>query len=184
VVCFSKDVKVPVKVRRALSSVGTSSSNSKFDWLKTKGIGGAKSPDNKKIVAMMTPLNALKDQLKLDLKLSTIADKGKKWNNKRRQKKNKKNRSNCVQEKKDEVWKKVTPKDGKKKEKQVGRYTYHCVCVCVNLTSGREKKLTTPTCQGRLALVSFPLGAAVKRIEDATLRHPLLREGHHTAASH
>jgi hypothetical protein len=28
VVCFSKDVKVPVKVRRTLSSVGTSSSNS------------------------------------------------------------------------------------------------------------------------------------------------------------
>ncbi len=27
VVCFSKDVKVPVKVRRTLSSVGTSSSN-------------------------------------------------------------------------------------------------------------------------------------------------------------
>ncbi len=26
-VCFSKDVKVPVKVRRTLSSVGTSSSN-------------------------------------------------------------------------------------------------------------------------------------------------------------
>jgi hypothetical protein len=28
VVCFSKDIKVPVKVRRTLSSVGTSSSNS------------------------------------------------------------------------------------------------------------------------------------------------------------
>ncbi len=27
VVCFSKDVKVPVKVRRTLSSVGTSNSN-------------------------------------------------------------------------------------------------------------------------------------------------------------
>jgi hypothetical protein len=27
VVCFSKDVKVPIKVRRTLSSVGTSSSN-------------------------------------------------------------------------------------------------------------------------------------------------------------
>ncbi len=26
-VCFSKDVKVPVKIRRTLSSVGTSSSN-------------------------------------------------------------------------------------------------------------------------------------------------------------
>ncbi len=30
-VCFSKDVKVPVKVRRTLSSVGTSSSNTVAD---------------------------------------------------------------------------------------------------------------------------------------------------------
>jgi hypothetical protein len=39
VVCFSKDVKVPVKVRRPLSSVGTSSSNTDF---LTKTTSGAK----------------------------------------------------------------------------------------------------------------------------------------------
>jgi hypothetical protein len=38
----------------------------KFNWLKTKGIWGAKSLDNKKILAMTAALNALKGQLKLE----------------------------------------------------------------------------------------------------------------------
>jgi hypothetical protein len=50
----------------------------KFDWLKTKGLWGAKSPGNKEIVAMTAALNALKGQLKLDPKLSAIANEGKK----------------------------------------------------------------------------------------------------------
>ncbi len=59
------------------------SANRKFDWLKTKGIWGAKSPDDEKIVAMTNALNALKGQLKLDPKLSAIAnDWNKKSNNK------------------------------------------------------------------------------------------------------
>ncbi len=63
------------------------SAKRKFDWLKTKGIWGTKSPDNKKIVAMTTALNALKGQLKLDLKLSAIANKGnKKGDNKAKKK--------------------------------------------------------------------------------------------------
>jgi hypothetical protein len=45
------------------------SAKHKFDWLKTKGLWGAKSPDNKKIVATTAILNALKGQLKLDPKL-------------------------------------------------------------------------------------------------------------------
>ncbi len=52
------------------------STKRKFDWLKTKGLWGAKSPDNEKIVAMTTTLNALKGQLKLDPKLSAIANEG------------------------------------------------------------------------------------------------------------
>jgi hypothetical protein len=48
----------------------------KFDWLKTKGLWGAKSPDTKKIVAMMAAFNAIKGHLKLDLKLSAIANQG------------------------------------------------------------------------------------------------------------
>jgi hypothetical protein len=54
------------------------SAKRKFDWLKTKGLWGAKSPDNEKIVAMTAALNALKGQLKLDPKLSTIANEGEK----------------------------------------------------------------------------------------------------------
>jgi hypothetical protein len=42
------------------------SAKRKFKWLKTIGIWGAKSPNNKKIVAMTPALNALKGQLKLD----------------------------------------------------------------------------------------------------------------------
>ncbi len=44
------------------------STKCKCDWLKTKGLWGAKSPDNEKIVAMTATLNALKGQLKLDPK--------------------------------------------------------------------------------------------------------------------
>ncbi len=39
------------------------SAKHKLDWLKTKGLWGVKSPDDKKIVAMTTALNALKGQL-------------------------------------------------------------------------------------------------------------------------
>jgi len=44
-----------------------------FDYLKNTGQWGAKSPDDEKIVAMAAEINALKGQLKLDPKLSTIA---------------------------------------------------------------------------------------------------------------
>jgi len=48
----------------------------KFDFLKTKGKWGAKSPDDEKIVAMAAEIKSLKGQLKLDPKLSAIAGKG------------------------------------------------------------------------------------------------------------
>ncbi len=47
-----------------------------------------------------------------------------------------------------------------------------CVCVCVNSTSGGGRSLATPAYQGRLALVSLPLGAAVNKIQSATLTLP------------
>jgi hypothetical protein len=101
------------------------SAKRKYNWLKTKGIWGAKSLDNKKILAMTAALNALKGQLKLDPNLSTIANKGnKKGNNKARKKKSKKIMHNQREQKKDEAWKKVPPKDGEKHKKQVGKYTY------------------------------------------------------------
>jgi hypothetical protein len=98
----------------------------KFDWLKTKGLWGAKSSDDEKIVAMTATFNAIKGHLKLDPKLSAIANEGKKKsNNKDKKNKNKKNTSNRCEQKKDEAWKKEPPKDGEKHEKQVGKYTYH-----------------------------------------------------------
>jgi hypothetical protein len=50
------------------------SAKAKIDYLKLKGDWGAKSPDDKKIMAMAAKINALKGQLKLDPKLSAIAD--------------------------------------------------------------------------------------------------------------
>jgi hypothetical protein len=102
------------------------SAKCKFDWLKTKGLRGAKSPHNKKIVAMTAALNTLKGLLKLDPKVSAIANEGKKkGNNNDKKKKNKKNTSNQREQKKDKAWKKEPPKDGEKREKKVGKYTYH-----------------------------------------------------------
>jgi hypothetical protein len=79
------------------------STKRKFDWLKTKGLWGAKSPDNEKIVAMTIALNALKGQLKLDPKLSAIANEGEKKGNKKDKKKNKKNTYNQQEQKKDKA---------------------------------------------------------------------------------
>ncbi len=101
------------------------SAKHKFDWLTTKGLWGAKSPDNEKIVAMTTALNTLNGQLKLDPKFSTIANEGKEKGDKKDKKKNKKNPHYQWEQKNDEAWKKEPPKDGEKHEKEVGKYTYH-----------------------------------------------------------
>jgi hypothetical protein len=94
----------------------------KYDYLKVKGQWGAKSPDNKKIVAMSAAISALKGHLKLDDKLGKLVDKKKEGGKK---KKNKKNTANKVGQKKEKAWKKVPPKDGEKHTKEVGKYTYH-----------------------------------------------------------
>ena len=78
---------------------------------------------------MAAEINALKGQLKLDSKLSAIAKDNKKTDDKGdskrdKKKKNKKDTSNKRFQKKDEEWKKVPPKDGDPKEKQVGRFTF------------------------------------------------------------
>jgi hypothetical protein len=98
----------------------------KFDFLKTKGKWGAKSPDDEKIVAMAAKINSLKGQLKLDPKLSTIAGEGKKGDVKSLKKKNKKNTLNKKEQEKDEAWKKEPPKAGDSKEgKKVGKFTFN-----------------------------------------------------------
>jgi len=99
----------------------------KFDFLKTKGKWGTKSPDDEKNVAMAAEIKSLKGQLKLDPKLSAIAGKGDKGNNKKNsKKKNKKNMENKKEQKKDEAWKKEPPKAGESKEgKKVGKFTFN-----------------------------------------------------------
>ncbi len=73
------DCKLTTSIHEALMT----SAKRKLDWLKTKGFWGAKSPENRKIVAMTTALNTFKGLLKLDPKLSVIAiDRNKKCNNK------------------------------------------------------------------------------------------------------
>jgi hypothetical protein len=107
------------------------SANAKMDYLKLKGKWGAKFPNDKKIVAMAAKINALKGQLKLNSKLSAIAKEGKKKGNKGekgekgKKWKNKKSASNKKDQKRDETWKQVPPKEHKKKEKQVGKYTHN-----------------------------------------------------------
>ncbi len=58
---------------------------------------------------MTATLNALKGQLKLDPKLSAIANEGKKKSNKKDKKKNKKNTYNQREQMRDEAWKKEPP---------------------------------------------------------------------------
>ncbi len=74
---------------------------------------------------MTTTLNALKGQLKLDPKLSIIANEEKKKSSKKDKKQNKKNTYNQREQKKDEAWNKEPPKDGEKHKKEVEKYTYH-----------------------------------------------------------
>jgi hypothetical protein len=101
----------------------------KCNYLKTKGTWGDKSPGDEKIVAMLAALNALKGHLTLDDKLGDIIKgkvKGKgKGQCGNRKTKNKKNSGNKANQKEDKAWKKVPPKTGDKKSKEVGKYTYH-----------------------------------------------------------
>jgi hypothetical protein len=65
------------------------SAKCKFDWFKTKGRWGAKSPDDKKIVAKTATLYVLKGKLELDPKFSAMTNDGNtKGSNKGKQKKN------------------------------------------------------------------------------------------------
>jgi hypothetical protein len=102
----------------------------KCNHLKTKETWGAKSPGDQKIVAMSAVLNALKGHLKLDDKLrDVIKGKGKgkgKEQGCNSKAKNKKNTGNKAKQKEDKAWKKVPPKSGDTKSKEVGNYIHWC----------------------------------------------------------
>ena len=76
---------------------------------------------------MAAEIYSLKGKLKLDPKLSAIAGKGDKADDKKdSKKKNKKNTNNKWEQKKDEAWKKEPPKAGESKEgKKVGKFTFN-----------------------------------------------------------
>jgi hypothetical protein len=94
---------------------------SKFSYLQQKRQWGARSPDDEKIIAMAAQIEALKEHLKADKHLKDALNNNKKTHNK-------KNRDDKNRQKEDEAWKKVPPKDGDKKSKEVGKHTYHwCV---------------------------------------------------------
>jgi hypothetical protein len=125
-ICHQHDDYPDGKLTSITHKALITSAKHKFDWLKTKGLcRRGKSPDDKKIVAMTAALNVLKGELKLNPKFSAIANERKKKGNKRDKKKNKKNTYYGQEQKKDEAWKKKPPKDGEKREKEVGKYTYH-----------------------------------------------------------
>jgi hypothetical protein len=90
----------------------------KYDWLRQKGQWGAKSPDDEKIDAMADQIDALKGHLKADKNLEdALNDDKNTWN--------KKNRGDKTRQKEDEAWKKIPPKDGGKKSKEMGKHTFH-----------------------------------------------------------
>jgi hypothetical protein len=97
---------------------------SKFNYLRTKAPG----EPNDKIIAMTAAFDTLKGQLKLSPQLAAAGGKNDGKPKKGQKTRNKKNASDWVKQKKDEGWKKVPPKEGKKKEKVHGKRAYHwCV---------------------------------------------------------
>jgi hypothetical protein len=119
------------------------------DRLILTGEWGAKSPDDKKIMAMAAEIHTLKGQLKTNKKLGDkLKEGGKKTKKGDSKTKNKKKGGDKAKQKADEEWKKVPPKDGDKKSKEVGKYIYHW-CVhhmswCMHLPAdcrfGKERK--------------------------------------------
>ena len=114
------DGKLPTLTHESLMGMA----KSKFNYLRNKGMWGAKSIDDDKIVAMTAAINELKGQLKLSPQLGALAGKGDK-KKKGHKMKNKKNTTDRVKQKKDEAWKKVPPKEGEKHEKKHDERTYY-----------------------------------------------------------
>lgn len=127
----------------------------KFNYLQQKGLWGAKSPDDEKIIAMAAQIEALKGHLKPDKHLEDALKDDPKT-------RNKKNRGDKNRQKEDEAWKKVPPKDGDKKSKEVGKHTYHwCVhhmAWCMHLPTkcrlGMQRAQQPPTVANSASIAS------------------------------
>jgi hypothetical protein len=108
------DGKLTGKTQETLMTIATC----KCDYLQTKGTWGAKSPGDEKIVAMSAALNALKGHLMETLSRAEARARERK-NGGNKKTKNKKNTGNKVKQKEVKAWKKVPPKAGHKKSKEV-----------------------------------------------------------------
>jgi hypothetical protein len=120
------DGKHPTMTHESLTGMA----KSKFNYLCNKGTWGAKSLDGNKTVTMTAAINELKGQLMLLPQLATVVAKGDKDKKKKKcqTSKNKRNMSDWVKQKKDEVWKKILPKEGEKHKKEHDGRAYHwCV---------------------------------------------------------
>jgi hypothetical protein len=98
---------------------------------------------------MAAEIQTLKGHLKADKKLGDALKEGGKRKKKGNSKtKNTKKNGDKAKQKEDEEWKKVLPKDGEKKSKEVGKYTYHlcvhhmacCMHLPANCQLGKERK--------------------------------------------
>jgi hypothetical protein len=119
----------------------------KYDWLSQRRQWGAKSPDDEKIFAMA------KGHLKANKNLKDALNDNKKTQNKI-------NRGDKTRHKEDETWKKIPPKDGDKKSKEMGKHTFHwCehhMAWCMHLPSEcrlghQRKEEQSPTVGGNSA---------------------------------
>jgi hypothetical protein len=127
----------------------TSGATRKYNWPQMKKMWGAKSLNDEKIMAMAAEITALKGHLKADKKLGdTLKEGGKKKKKGNSMMKNNKKNGDKAKKKEDEEWKTVPPKDGNKKSKVVGKYTYlwclHHMVWCMHLPTncclGKERK--------------------------------------------
>jgi hypothetical protein len=163
------------------------SATRKYGWFQMKGIWGAKYINNKKITAMAAEIQTLKGHLKANKKHGDALKEGDKCK-KRGNSKTKNNNKNedKAKQKEDEEWEKVPPKDGEKKSKEVGKYTYHwCVhhmAWCMHLPAdcrlGKEKKQDQQKTKPSFVANSATYAAAAASMVDPHFQALIATLGH------
>jgi hypothetical protein len=102
---------------------------------------------------------------------------------------NRKNRGDKARQKEDELWKKIPPKDGDKKSKEVGKYTWHwcehhmawCMHLPFECRMGMQRKeQQKPTVQGNSATYA----TAVASIANPQFQGSMLSFGRYLDLQH
>ena len=100
--------------------------STKFSFLATRKVWGAKSPEEEKLVALIDKLKGkLKLAPELEKEMKEGSKKGKGGGENPKKVKNKTNISNKKNQKQEEQWMKTPPKNGNPKEKTHTGRTYH-----------------------------------------------------------